>query len=567
MYKTIDICYRKRSVKNMKNDKLKFYSQKDYEREIKYLPHNNDEGSTYRSNLILQSNTFCLPPYKEKTYKKNIDWDNGESRSYLRLLNGHVFIGDLIESHNTTKDKKYILKGLEIINKWIKDNPFEDKKHTMAYHDETTALRMKYWMKFFIYTINLLEYDDIKEFYDNIVFTAELLASDLFYAGKNNHGMFQDISLLLYTICLCKEENINKYAQIAIKRLEDYFEYIYTEDGISKEHSPEYHIMITRNLKEYLEILNLTDYVADHIKFNDILNNAQNFITHITKPNGHLPVISDTNETNLKKINKNLFDSQHFKYAMSSGQYGEKPEVNDIVYKKSGYAVFRNSWDKKDKATHIVFTAAYHGSYHKHCDDLNILIYSKHGDIITEAGPNGYDYEDPYTEYGFSSFAHNTLIVNKKSLPRVDGKYDKVKILDYRISDLYSEVKGINSRYEDVTHKRQVRYYKKEDKIIVKDTINSELKNTYTINWHLDADIELFVEGNIVNLYKDKSLIGEITFASSAVFNINHIFGQVEPYIQGWVFSKMRVKKETNTIEIEYEDIDNVELETIIRIF
>lgn len=94
--------------------------------------------------------------------------------------------------------------------------------------------------------------------------------------------------------------------------------------------------------------------------------------------------------------------------------------------------------------------------------------------MISEAGPNGYNYSDPLTQYAYSSYAHNALIVDGVGLVRTDGQYDKVFIEDYVIADDYAEVTGINERYEDVTHKRNVSFMKRDQVIQVKDTVISE---------------------------------------------------------------------------------------------
>ncbi|MFQ8600385.1 MAG: heparinase II/III family protein [Oscillospiraceae bacterium] len=110
-------------------------------------------------------------------------------------------------------------------------------------------------------------------------------------------------------------------------------------------------------------------------------------------------------------------------------------------------------------------TAAYHTKYHKHCDDLSILVH-KGGDILVEAGCNGFDYKDPMTRYSYSCFAHNTLVVDDASLPRVDGKYDCVYIEDGSTGDEASFVSAVNKRYHDTIHKRRADYYGKDYTIV-----------------------------------------------------------------------------------------------------
>ena len=68
------------------------------------------------------------------------------------------------------------------------------------YHDETTALRQSNWIVFYVSVLPAYGEERLADMKRVIDKTADLLAKDSFYAGVNNHGMYQDFALILYYI-------------------------------------------------------------------------------------------------------------------------------------------------------------------------------------------------------------------------------------------------------------------------------------------------------------------------------------------------------------------------------
>nr|WP_279265871.1 heparinase II/III family protein [Romboutsia sp. Marseille-P6047] len=141
--------------------------------------------------------------YKKVHFDKFINWEDEKmGRSYLRRLNGHEFLGDLIEAYRETKEEKYLSVGLELVYQWIDkyENEYDiEYRNKYDYHDETTALRMNYWVNFILNCYNLFRREYLERFVSNISKTAELLSNENFHNKNTNHGMYQDLSLLLYS--------------------------------------------------------------------------------------------------------------------------------------------------------------------------------------------------------------------------------------------------------------------------------------------------------------------------------------------------------------------------------
>ncbi|CEH34849.1 heparinase II/III domain-containing protein [Romboutsia lituseburensis] len=511
-----------------------------------------------------------------------------ENRSNNRYWHGHVFIGDIIKSYRFTKDNSYLIKGIEIINSWI--NEFNYKyENEIAYHDETIALRINNWIEFILCSENILDKNSTILLKKCIKETVNLIAKGKFYRENTNHAMFQDITLLIYSEVFKNNSDVNKISKIAHKRLYNYFKNIYTLDGVHKEHTPQYHYIVTRNMYQIYNVFKDDTLTCDYL-YNLYLNTLK-FSYNILKPDGTFPQIGD-NEC-IKVIDNislyKLYSDPRYEYSISCGEKGIKPQENIVVFKDAGYAIFRNSWDKKNKALYILFTAAYHGSYHKHSDDLSILIY-KDGDVFIDAGCRGYDYYNKYTQYGYSGFAHNSLIVDDSSkLYTKDCKYEKVRIKDYDIEGDVPYVIGVNERYEDVVHERKVQYNKSNELITIIDNIKSINKHNYKMLFNLAKNIEFVVKDKIILLEKDGANIGELRFKCTSEYKINKYFGKDEnglkedeiiypvlkrqiinhtkdKCLKGWHFPSKLMQDKNIVLEIECE-CESFKLETEILLY
>jgi hypothetical protein len=531
---------------------------------IDALPGSRNKDFLQSAKLMVTRNAYTLPPFGVVTYTNLIDWEDSRSRSYSRLIHGHTFLGCLVEAYRKSGQVQYLTKGMDLIRDWIQKHTFETHKGTMAYHDETTALRLQYWLRFYIFAQTVLSAEDMSLLEERMWTTAELLSEDFFHSTNTNHGMFQDMALLFFAAYYDDtNERSTFYKQLAVKRLEDYFSSTFTADGVHKEHSPSYHLMVASYIKKLVVWMNDIDKeVSD--SFFSMYKNSEPYSVHIIRPDGYLPPLCDTEAKSvLESSYGKLYDSNEYLYAITKGKQGEAPQETDKVFAEAGYAIFRDDWNKKDKSTYVLFTAAYNADYHKHSDDLNLHIYAG-GEIITEAGPNGYNYQDPFTKYAYSSFAHNTLVVDGRSLPRTDQQYDKVYIADYHIEQSQAEVTGMNLRYEGVAHKRRVQYKKEQQVIHVTDTVESSDEHEYKLLWHVAQDIRVRVWKNTVELFRKGAKVMEIFISASVPAQIKRITGQEKPRVQGWVFPKMEAKLPATVIEVTMRGT-NVFCETEFR--
>ncbi|MFD2627848.1 heparinase II/III domain-containing protein [Oceanobacillus kapialis] len=532
------------------------------------LPNNHNKDYQLAVNQLNSSNLFNFRNYGTVQYNQSIDWldDHSKGRGYLRLLNGFVWLGDFTKAAKVSKSKSIVNRALSLIHDWIEKNPYPGPKKNMAWHDETSALRLLNWINFLFAAEEVTSHKDLRKLYLEIRKLVDIMLSEEFYAGKNNHGMFQSFALIVYAN-LFINENTNRVKNLAINRLKVYFEYIISEEGVHKEHTPLYHYIIASNLKKYGEILiNIDKEFGEYLlqKYKSTLTYSK----HIIKPNGYFPQIGDNENTKPIELGyKSLYKEKQFEFAITKGVHGVAPSINNIVFEKSGYAIFRNNWELKDEATYLLFNAAYHTSYHKHSDDLSFILYACGEDIFVDSGPFGYEYNNDFTKYGYSSFAHNTLIVDNNSLPRVDNNYDATKITSYELNKEQSEVTGVNKRYAGVVHERTIAYDNQEEIRII-DKVSSKNEHDYKLLFHLSSIIIPVIYGDKIYLYRDQVLIGIMEFTSDVKLDKQLIRGKKDNnFVQGWQFKKFGTKQQVYNISVLAKNVENLNIETKIKLF
>ncbi|AXI10580.1 hypothetical protein CUC15_17285 [Oceanobacillus zhaokaii] len=502
-------------------------------------------------------------------YSNGIDWTKGpgiadeQQRSFLRQLHGLFFINDLSEAYSITEDKKYIEKGYGYIHDWMINNPYHKPKHNMAWHDEGTARRLSTLVNFFDVGKSILTDKQKLELFEIMVFHANLLADDDFYSENTNHGMFQDEGLIVFSKYFYDKKVLNDYYKLAVNRLDAYFESLISEDGVHLEHSPSYHQTIGGSLRAYGDILNAFDDIEMANKFYSKYNNMAKYATHVIKPDGTWPLIADTYAKDQPRTMM-WPDDANYQYSVTKGKSGEMPTETNAVFPDAGYAVFRDQWTNPEEGAYVFFTAAYHTNYHKHSDDLSLWIYHDGEDIITEAAPYSYTLSDPVTQYAYSSFGHNTLIVDNEGLPRVDGKYESTYLQDYNIDDEnHPNATGVNKRYEGVTHTRNLAYNKVQQAIQVNDTISSDENHNYKLLWHLAPGIVPVINTNTneVTLKKDNVTLMVVNFESDDSLKLSSVYGDQDKLFKSWTFeydykNTETVKRDVHTIIV---DIDGSE--------
>ncbi|MGW9405402.1 heparinase II/III domain-containing protein [Arthrobacter sp. NPDC055585] len=497
-------------------------------------------------------------------------WQPQEGRSHQRYLHGFLFLNDWFGTVLADESTRHAAtkSALDLIQAWVEMNPWTGDGTGMAYHDETTAQRMINLLR-----LEILISDVSPEHTESLLRplldqTARILASPDFHSPGNNHGMFQDLALAYYSVLAdwAPSETKERYFNLSLTRLKDYFSECFTSEGVHIENTPTYHVMVSRHLGVVQRIVQTANH-PDSAYYTALLSNAEKYATHALMPNGIYPPVSDTTQRRVdSKQNLDLFNSQEFLYAATAGKRGSADPNRILVLPESGYAIYRSSWGDQN-ATYAFFSAAYNGNYHKHSDDLSLYLRSQDTELLTEAGPYSYDYKDPLSKYAYSQFSHNSLIVDNQSLPRTDDKAHTVRLHAKEQTPNRVVVLGTNGRYPDTEHSRELRIDDSAGtvRIDIVDTVISSTHHSYKLLWHLGTDIQPVVHGQGFELYKNGAKVMDLAFTANVPTRTSVHYGRVKPRPMGWRFPKFGEAVPTHTVSIEFEG-KNAEMATTIRL-
>ena len=481
-----------------------------------------------------------------------MDWacQDVESRSLAVQLNSFRFLSSVFSAWKATHDPQFADILQDYTMDWIAQNTVIPTKDPVIWHDDATARR--------VHRMALI-YDEFKESFteeerqqiaDSLEQQARLLLNPFFYTENHNHGMYQDLGVIAYALLVCEDEQEKQeMLSAASGRTLTYVSSVYTQDGVHKEHSPRYAVYVADVVSGLQKILqeNVPRFSKET---GALMAKAVSFIVQCVQPDGILASVGDETKRDLFTFPESLFEgSPEAEYINSHGSNGSRP-ADRAVYPEGGYAFFRSSWDDApEEASWLMFLAASHSSTHKHGDDLSFLLYHK-GELFVEAGSRDYNYDNAYTSWAYSGYAHNVLLVDRKAFPVNVGKSGWQTILpaalnthitDYDISDPeLCSVSGSCERFSDVLWQRSLEYNRADDIVVIRDELQAKKQNrTATLLFHIAEGVDVTETENGWLLSRDGTPVAEVEIRSSGKApTLRTYTGEGKNPFSTWIFNR-----------------------------
>lgn len=542
------------------------------------VPRTGGEQAAQRARALVRKRCIQHPVFPAADATTDSMWSTKFQRTHGRYLHGFLFLADLPEQG---ADPAYTSKvvadeTLRLFRSWFRVNPCPPGSSSMAFHDETTAQRALQLASFMDSQYHTDPGRDLSPLHEVLRIHGELLSDPDFYAGENNHGMFQNIALLRLASThaardIWTDVAIRGFYDLASTRLDTCLSHCFTPDGVHVENSPSYHFMVSRYVRDLLPVFHALEYPeTQHLVA--LQERAERFATHVVTPDGFVPPLGDSkHEAVYRTSHRTTFRTPEYRWSISRGREGRPPEDTWAVFPDAGFAIARSSWE--EDAEWVLFKSGYKSNYHHHCDDLSLMFYSHERLVFSEAGPYGYDYKDPLTKYAFSQKAHNVILVDGTSQPRVEKTPGGVAFTDHGRHSLSGfDVEGINSRSGNWTHSRRVRAAPYRDlrdqgiSVDVEDRVvtTDDKIHTFSLLWHLGDGVAAQLREHGADLYVGAQKVMEIDWSSSASTSsrIRRPSDGKTPFAQR--FPQFGVVKPGAVLEVTSEGHDLL-LETSIR--
>ncbi len=462
-------------------------------------------------------NTMSAEPY----HIWDIDWNITVAvspDSYQMQLQGFRHVMYLTHAYEITRNYEYIAYAWRFLDSWNEYSKSEKSKlNPMCWNDHAMSTRADHIIYLLIICekYNLLDEKKIALADEVLQKSAEYLCDPDYYTQKNNHGIYQDCALL-YIAYFLKNEHSAEWVAIAKERLRAQFEHAFLPDMVHCENSPEYQITVIGLFKEAAKIFeNANDSECEF--YNEKLLDAARFLTYVTKPNGALAEIGDTDGRADDTFNpKNGFRDlkcSELDWATSLGAEGVKPEDNIAVFPYGGYCVYRSSWEKDEMADSVwfMFKSGYTSRIHKHGDDLHFMLNADGNEIFIDRGKYGYQIGDFTTEALHSAFGHNTVTVDSDTYPISSERGYMTGLLKREKQGEFNCFAGYNDSYDSVRISREI-FFNDKKVFVIHDNIQSDKKHLYTQQFHLSEKAQVIASYNneLIAKIKGTSLIVRI---------------------------------------------------------
>jgi len=491
---------------------------------------------------------------------KPIPWElkSPDQRSW----NFHIHCWDMLDSilavHSETGDAKYLEFCLPIIVDWIKKHEkLEAVKSPFAWDDMAAgirALRLSYATDA-VTAAGLGDKTTHKRLWHAVEMHREYLSDDAHVSFHNNHGFYQVAGQLAMSrrfngrLPLMAEA----HAQ-ATTRLLTMIDNQFMEDGVHREHSPDYHRMVYETLKTMVSA-GLVDNETIIARIDRIEQALSWFVT----PSRNLVNFGDSD---LRAVGASISSVKHrwhtseMQFIASGGAIGTKPKQNSMLFAQGGYFVVRepaqdvaNSFQR---SSYLALMGAFHSRTHKHADDLSFVWSDRGSDLLVDAGRygyigkteqgsplwlDGYWYSDPKRVYIETTRAHNTLEFDGINYKRKGAKpygsaLGRSIHGEHGLYVIEAEVKQFNS----IRHVRTL-IFRPGYWLIVFDWFHDNLQKPHRARqwFHLAPQLGLLTEkkGYVVSVPDSSEPLRTIPLLPGVTPSRPYL-AEDEPQMQGW---------------------------------
>ena len=429
------------------------------------------------------------------------------SRSWQWAIAAFRFMPSVIAYHASSGDDAALDWAFGALQSWQRAIRGRLRRYEFANNDHAVANQAEHLVFLLAYLeIRGLRPPEWEQVSDAVHHHAEKLATDAFYSRHTNHGIEQARILGVVADFFPQHAASAGHLALAMERLSDELDFAFTREGVHVENSPGYHAYVC------LSFLKIRDYFPDDElgdlaeRIDTLMPRAMRFLVHVTRPDGTLPVIGDTvNERvpNYFRRYRKTRDYTHLRYVATDGKEGTPSGQTMAFYPQAGYFIARDAWyptGEGDRAFHLVFRCGYRSRYHRHDDDLSLVLYCGGEDWLIDSGAYRYAEQDPLRRYMRSKWAHNVPVVQCPPSRRWDWDAPRAVLPLLRLPEPPrggAAVRGVTHSYPGHVATRDLHVNPAAGEFTVIDTLvqtGEPARKRYLSLWHIPADKEVSIE-------------------------------------------------------------------------
>ena len=315
----------------------------------------------------------------------------------------------------------------EFTASWLDHFFTNEKAFSMEWHEHAVAERTISLL--FLYLLGQEYFFDwriMSRIKISVILHARLLCSEAFYVRHqqirfHNHGMFQDMALMLAGMIFAELPGAEHWRFIATERLKDMLNAIYPLDGnfrISYENSFGYHCAGYTLIERLARLMPSSRDEAYFLQEAQKIQSWTNLLRYSTR---QFPAFGDTFRSGTGE-----------RYSHTT-----RPDKNFQLMEKSGYAVLHGYHE--DSFFTLVFIASSLSFTHKHCDNLSFILYFDGIEWLIDPSFYNHEYTKGISRYLRSPEAHNSLYIPDINYSLAPGLCTLKGMSDGNVFKIYGE--------------------------------------------------------------------------------------------------------------------------------
>ncbi|QOL24413.1 heparinase II/III family protein [Thalassotalea sp. LPB0316] len=441
------------------------------------------------AETLLTHGCYPMPGGKKLNWKINEKYPEGISDVNTFRFSWHAMHAAIClmiyARENRDTEALYLAKSL--ITSWLNDHYFQQTDDVkFAWYDHGTSERLISFLMLLSFG-SAVRFD--KRFNDQLLDAisqhCELLAHEGFYAYNqreiyHNHAWFQDIALMLSSLCFASIKQSEHWEKVAVFRLQDQIDKLIVRDNgysIFVENSIGYHQGIQRICLFAGQLASLSKIKNDIADVSVELDKWSAFLRY---PNGRSPSQGDTFRLD-SLIGENIFQGKAY------------PEVKEVVLQKAGYAVSKGNIDEIPYMFCFFSTAL--SQTHKHEDNLSFTFFFDGIEWFIDPSFYSHEYEQPIPKFLRSAWAHNTVAIENEEFSIAPGKTAITKFVNKeQVLKINAFSDGYPTRVE-----RRVELKLQQSKFNLVDKVDNKDCNAFQM-FHLGHKVNSVVDGKKITL-------------------------------------------------------------------
>lgn len=430
------------------------------------------------------------PDWLTSAFPPDAEWRIEWSKFYYGL--------DLAHAYRETGDARFPVAWERLVRSWIRQVPvgFDTS--------DVSARRVQNWIYAWDSFANASGFEGFAEGFEEEL-TASLAAQiehlRASLTAERNHRTLELYALFVAALALPELDEGGALLDFAVSELHNNLLTDVRPDGVHREHSTHYHMLVLRSFLGARE--NARRFRVSFPRgFDEHLQRAFDFALHCRRPDGSIPALSDSDArdySGLLALAARLFNRPDYLYAATQGARGVAPERSNVSFPDGGYFVQRSGWGDDTEslrdARYLIFDAGDLGDGgHGHYDALSFEAYARGRALVVDPGRYTYsEHGENWRRWFKSTSAHNTVCVDgidqtPYRCGKPKGPTAQARLLErvsaHSLDVLCGEV--LSPAYE-ARHIRRVFFVAGEYWLVV-DELGGERPHRYDLRFHLSQE-------------------------------------------------------------------------------